>query len=429
MSANEDASASKTPIPVDPVTPFDPMMGQLETIEPGLAMFHGFANVAFVYGGGEMMCGDTSSSQMGMMAIEAIRKVTDEPLAFIVYTHGHGDHAFGTQAFIKDALARGHQPPKIWAHENVIARFDRYAATRGWQAHINSRQFGVNIPPTGLFSAQSFTPPDLTFRDYQLLELAREPVEVRHAMGETDDAAWIWMPRRRVAMVGDLIVWSMPNTGNPNKVQRYTIEWAQALDAIASRMPRIVLPGHGPAIVGEDTCAEVLSDTARALRFIHDEVVRRLNAGQWPIDIIEADIHLPPELAGKRHLQPVYGCAAFVVRDVIRRYAGWWSGEPSQMFPATRATVGADIVALCGRDAMLKRARDLRDQGELSRALAIAEIALNADASDKEAIALNAEILERMASGERSFIARNFFLASARELRTRLQDPQSERRG
>ena len=44
---------------------FDPMMGQLEVIEPGIAMFHGFANVAFAYGRGEMIVVDTSSRQMG----------------------------------------------------------------------------------------------------------------------------------------------------------------------------------------------------------------------------------------------------------------------------------------------------------------------------------------------------------------------------
>ncbi len=246
-----------------------------------------------------------------------------------------------------------------------------------------------------------------------------EPVELHHAMGETDDATWVWMPTRRLAMVGDLIVSSMPNTGNPNKVQRYTLEWAETLEAIAKCAPRYILPGHGPAYRGEELCNEVLSETARALRLIHDEVVRRLNAGEWPVDIVEADISIPADLAAKPYLQPIYGCVPFVVRDVIRRYAGWWSGEPSQMFPATRKERGADILALCGRDAILAKARSLKDAADLKRALALAEIALNANPSDYEAIKLNAEILEAMAAAERSFIARNFFAGAARQLRER----------
>src|ERR1700675_4648731 len=47
---------------------FDPMMGQLEVIEPGIAMFHGFANVAFAYGRGEVIVVDTSSRLMGAAA-------------------------------------------------------------------------------------------------------------------------------------------------------------------------------------------------------------------------------------------------------------------------------------------------------------------------------------------------------------------------
>jgi alkyl sulfatase BDS1-like metallo-beta-lactamase superfamily hydrolase len=399
----------------------DPMMGQLEVLEPGIALFHGFANVAFAYGRGEMIVVDTSSRQMGVMAVRAIREVSQEPFAFLVYTHGHGDHAFGTEAFITDAISRGHARPKIWAHEEVTGRFRRYALTREWQAHINRLQFGAQMRLDDLFAEKSFSYPDLVYRKTQFLDLLGEPVELHHAMGETDDATWVWMPTRRVAMVGDLIVSSMPNTGNPNKVQRYTLEWAQALEAIAKCAPRYVLPGHGPAYRGEELCGEVLRETARALRIIHDEVVRRLNAGEWPVDIIEADISIPADLAAKPYLRPIYGCVPFVVRDVIRRYAGWWSGEPSQMFPATRKEHGGDLVALCGRDAIVAKARALKDQGQLRRALAIAEIALNADSSDKDAAVLNAEILEAMAAGEQSFIARNFFAGAASALRERVK--------
>ena len=394
---------------------FDPMMGQLEVIEPGLAMFHGFANVAFGYGRGDMIAVDTSSRQMGEMAVAAIRQVTNEPVTLIVYTHGHADHAFGTAAFIKDAALRGYPRPRIWAHEDVARRFRRYARTEGWQAHINRLQFGIATPP-GLFSAAVHIEPDLTYRGMQVLELMGEAIELHHAMGETDDATWVWMPLRRVALLGDLIISSLPNTGNPNKVQRYTLEWAEALERIAARRPRYILPGHGPAYRSEERCEEVLRETARALRFIHDEVVRRLNDGQWPVEIVEADIELPPELASKPFLAPVYGCTAFIVRDVIRRYAGWWSGQPSQLFPVSRRDHARDLLAVCRCEALLDRARSLKNSGELKRALAMAELVIDADPGDEEAVRLNAEILQAIALTERSFIARNLFTGAGRKL-------------
>ena len=137
---------------------FDPMMGQLEVLESGIAMFHGFANVAFAYGRGEMIVVDTSSRQMGAKAVRAIREVSDEPFAFLIYTHGHGDHAFGTERSSR-AITRGHARPKIWAHEDVAGRFKRYALTRGWQSHINRLQFGGAFATDGLFEdSRSATP-------------------------------------------------------------------------------------------------------------------------------------------------------------------------------------------------------------------------------------------------------------------------------
>src|ERR1700687_1052089 len=284
-STQNESLSNQTPI-------FDPQMGQLEVLDEGVAMFHGFANVALAYGRGEMIVVDTSSRQMGAAAVRAIREVSDEPFAVLIYTHGHGDHAFVTEAFITDAITRGHARPKIWAHEDVAGRFKRYALTRGWQSHINRLQFGGAFATDGLFEPKSFSFPDLVYRDQQFLDLVGEPVELHHAMGETDDAPWVWMPTRRLAMVGDLIVSSMPNTGNPNKVQRYTLEWAETLEAIAKCAPRTLLPGHGPAYRGEELCGEVRREAARALRIIHDEVVRRLNAGGGPADFVEAAISL-----------------------------------------------------------------------------------------------------------------------------------------
>ena len=91
------------------------------------------------------------------------------------------------------------------------------------------------------------------------------------------------------------------------------------------------------------------------------------------------------------------------------------------MFPAKRSDVAAEILGLCGRDKLLARARAVKDSGHLKPALAFAEMALDANASDADAIALDAEILDAMAAAERSFIARNFFIAAARELRGRLK--------
>jgi alkyl sulfatase BDS1-like metallo-beta-lactamase superfamily hydrolase len=159
-----------------------------------------------------------------------------------------------------------------------------------------------------------------------------------------------------------------------------------------------------------------LQDTALALRFIHDEVLRRLNSGQWPVDIIEANISLPPWLASKTHLREAYGTVGFIVRDVLRRYAGWWSGQPSALFSTNRRAFAEDIASICGGNALTAKARLLAATGEYERALALAEIAYNSNPLDWKARLLYAEVLECLASFQTSFVARNFLLASARDV-------------
>jgi alkyl sulfatase BDS1-like metallo-beta-lactamase superfamily hydrolase len=146
-------------------------------------------------------------------------------------------------------------------------------------------------------------------------------------------------------------------------------------------------------------------------------VIERMNAGQWPDEIVDAAITLPDDLARKPYLQPIYGCASFVVRDVLRFYAGWWGGDPAELIPARRADVAVDIVALAGRDALLARAEALRGAGELRRALHLAVVLTQADAGDREAQELVARICDGIVAVEPSFIARNFYLVAAAQAR------------
>jgi alkyl sulfatase BDS1-like metallo-beta-lactamase superfamily hydrolase len=390
-------------------------LGKFEVIRPGLAMFRGFGNMAFAYGRGQILVVDTGAPGRAPHALRALREETREPISLIVYTHGHHDHISGTQCFLADAALHGHRRPEIWAHEDVSIRLRKYIRMAGWEARINTLQFGTPITKREVEESGTYTFPDYTYRQFKQLELAGEQVELHHARGETEDASWIWLPERKAALVGDLIVSSLPNTGNPTKPQRFTLEWAETLEKIAAKGPQFILPGHGPVFRGA-ICLELLQDTARALRFIHDEVIRRLNRGDWPVEIVEADIKLPRVLANKSYLREVYGCVPFVVRDVLRSYGGWWSGQPSHLFPPMRRQHAEDVVSLCGRDSLLSRVRALLRRGENERAVALAEIVVDFDPGDWEAKNIYAKSIERLAETRSSFIARNLLRGTADHL-------------
>ena len=130
---------------------------------------------------------------------------------------------------------------------------------------------------------------------------------------------------------GDFIVSSLPNAGTPFRVQRYVLEWAEALEEMAGSGPTPSCPGT--AGVFTERRQEMLRPRPRALRYLDGEVVRRLNDGQWQEQIL-AEVELPADLAESPYLQPLYGCTAFAVRDVMRRYMGWYDGNPSMLFPS-----------------------------------------------------------------------------------------------
>ena len=168
----------------------------VEPVADGVAQFHGFCNVGFVYGGGAALVVDTSNAFLGQKAAARLRETTSDPLAAIVYTHGHVDHVGGAPAFLAEAEQSGAARPAIWGHENVPERLARYLLTWGWNNEVNRRQF--QLPPGVDAFPKSFVGPDHTYRDTATIDLAGEPVELIHARAETDDATWVWLPCQTV---------------------------------------------------------------------------------------------------------------------------------------------------------------------------------------------------------------------------------------
>ena len=361
----------------------------------------------------------------GPPVLAELRKQTQAPVRLIIYTHGHADHVGGTGAFLKEAGERGDPRPEILAHKRVIDRFETYQRLFGRQDFINRIQFSV--PPGAKAFPRRWHYPTLVYEDRISVRLGELTFACRHGLGETDDATWVWVPERKTIVSGDFLLRGCPNVGNPFKVQRYAREWAQALEEMAALEPEIVVPGSGDAM-GRQEGREQMLGTARALNYLEDEVVRRLNEGQWQEQILE-EVDLPRDLKDKPYLAPNYGCPRFVVHGIICRYAGWYDGNPGNLFPATRAEIARDVVELCGVDALLARARALRDKGgirNIQRAVHLVDFALfaaNDNGSEaREARALKADLLEQRAKVEPSFIARNIFLNGAKSERKASED-------
>ncbi|HVN85084.1 MAG TPA: alkyl sulfatase dimerization domain-containing protein [Candidatus Binatia bacterium] len=382
---------------------------QPEVVGDRVHLITGFGNSTCIESDDGLVIVDACVRAMGPRLLAQIRTLSDKPIRYVIYTHGHFDHAFGVWALLEEAQQRGWPRPIIVAHERVAQRFNRYRELAGQHDHINRIQFA--LPDTVKVSQEgTFFYPDVTYADRMLLRVGELTLELRHAMGETDDATWVWVPERRVVCSGDLFLWSCPNIGNPFKVQRYEVEWAEALEAMAALHPEGLAPGHGPAIGGAEKVRAACLDTARALRWLHDEVVGRLNAGQWAEQILAEVNALPPDLAAKPYLRPIYGCPTFIVHGILRRYGGWFDGNAANLFPSRGAAIAREVVQLADAARLLQRAKEIRGD-DVQLALHLVDFVVHAGdhTHRRDALQLKSELLNARADIEPSFIARNIF--------------------
>ncbi|MBI3768859.1 MAG: MBL fold metallo-hydrolase [Deltaproteobacteria bacterium] len=390
--------------------------GDPTEVAPRTYFVPAFANSAAFETDEGLVVVDVGLAMSGPAILAGLRRLTPAPVHTIVFTHGHVDHAFGVDAFDAEARAAGRPRPRRLAHARVPARFRRYDVTRGLNAHINRVQFGV----AELEWPARFPWPDVTYEEAMSFTLGGERFELRHALGETDDATWVWAPDRKVVCTGDLFIWCSPNCGNPQKVQRYAEGWADAMDAMAGLAPEVLLPGHGPAIVGVAEVAAALHDTSAWLRSIIEQTLARLNRGERPEDVARA-VRPPAHLASKPYLQPLYDRPEFVVRNLARLYGGWYDGNPAHLLPAPEAARAAEIAALAGgADKLVARARALAAT-DLALACHLVDWATLAAPASRAAQEAKRDLFQARSADEPSLMARGIFDSAVRAAESALR--------
>jgi glyoxylase-like metal-dependent hydrolase (beta-lactamase superfamily II) len=334
-------------------------MGGLAEICDGVAFVPAFANVTAVATEDGLVLVDTGSAFAARAIHEDLRRWTSQRLNTAIYSHGHIDHVFGVPVWEAEASEQGWPAPTVVAHEALPLRFDRYLMTLGYNEIINQRQFGV----PGLRWPAEYRYPDRTYRDELTVTAGATTLALRHEKGETDDHTVTWLADRKVLCCGDLFIWASPNAGNPQKVQRYPLEWARALRRMIKLGPEYLLPGHGLPVIGADRVAQALGDTAELLESLVSQTLAVMNGGGRLDEAIHT-VQVPAALAGRPYLQPVYDEPEFIVRTIWRQYGGWWDGNPATLKPASERALAAELAGLAGgASALAVRAVALADAG------------------------------------------------------------------
>jgi len=413
------------------VHPLSPGAG-LADVADRVSFVPSFANVSAVDTGDGLLLVDTGSALTAGAVHRTLRGWSPARLNTAIYSHGHIDHVFGVPVWATESEEAGWPAPEVVAHEALPARFDRYILTAGYNAVINRRQFDID----SLEWPTEYRYPDRTYRDHLDLEIGDVRAELHHAKGETDDHTWTWFPDAKVLCCGDLFIWASPNAGNPQKVQRFPAEWADALRRMLALYdspgggPEVLLPGHGYPVMGADRIRRALGDTAELLESLVAQTLALMNGGARLDEVIHT-VAPPAHLTGRPYLQPVYDEPEFIVRTVWRRYGGWWDGNPATLKPAPERALAAELAALAGGAGVLadRALALLADPGSggdraagpdhestaLRLAGHLAEMAWLAAPDDPGVRAVRRTVFTRRADAASSTMAHGVFSWAARE--------------
>lgn len=381
---------------------------KVEKVAPDLYVAKGFAlgNVGLVVTAEGLVIVDTTESEESAREILAeFRKITDQPVKYIIYTHYHPDHTQGTRAFYAEGVQviATRDFVDYINYQNVMLG-DHHRRSRAAQAGEAAPDFAFPRPISkNPFRTGRGLPdvvmPTVTFDQEYSFTLGGKRFELFHTSGETPDHLALWLPDQRALFVGDLYYHSFPNLSTPMLEARPVRGWMNSLERFIALKPEFLALGHTDPLQGADLIQEHLKNYLAAIKFVHDETVRYLNEGKSADEAV-AEIKLPKELADLPYLQESYGRVAWSVRGLYHGYKGWYDGSGAGLNPLPPSFRARELAALAGgADKILARAIELQNQGEHQLTAELCDVVIAANPNDQLARRIKAASLEYLAYG------------------------------
>ena len=225
----------------------------------------GDPNTGIVVGDNAVLVADTQATPaMAADVIHRIREVTDKPIKYVVLTHYHAVRVLGASAY---------QPQEILASRDTYDLIvERGEADKASEIGRFPRLFSnVETVPPGV------TWPTMTFSGKLTLWLGKLEVQLLQlGRGHTKGDTVVWLPEDRVLLSGDLVEFD----ATPYAGDAYFQDWPQTLDNIAALKPRALIPGRGPALIGEEQVGQGLAMTKGFVSDLYASVKSGAAAGK-----------------------------------------------------------------------------------------------------------------------------------------------------
>ena len=164
----------------------------------------------------------------------------------------------------------------------------------------------------------------------------------------------------------------------------------------------------------------MLTDTARYLRVIVEQVLARMNAGETPEAIFHA-VEPDPALATRPYLRARYDHPKFIVRNLLRLWGGWWDGNAGESPAGDVGGPGARDRRAGGWRGGGGGARPAPPRGgDATLAAHLAEWATRAAPTDAEAQRFKRDAYARRLAEAEALMAQGIFRAAMNDARAAL---------
>jgi cyclase len=218
---------------------------------------------------------DTNGTPAASAAVLAqIRMLTDRPVRYVVNSHWHWDHWYGTETYqqaFPDLQIVAHEKTRVMMMGPALA-FNRPFIETDLPNYVNALEKRAAENPALkplLETDRAFldqkthvrhTIPNVTFSDRLNLELDGRHIEVLHyGRAVTPGDAFVYLPQEKLLLIGDLIV-------NPITfaLSGYPTEWLRTLERIDTLDVSTIVTGHG-APLHDKTLLHATMDVFRVL--------------------------------------------------------------------------------------------------------------------------------------------------------------------
>jgi glyoxylase-like metal-dependent hydrolase (beta-lactamase superfamily II) len=348
---------------------------------------------------------NTGMPGQGQRHRERFEKLQGRPLNIkkIVFTQDHLDQTGGWEAF-NDAEVDivGQRELERLAEERT--RLGPFFAIRNRRI---LRAIQEKIARESGRTAQALPKPvklTTSFADQYAFEVGGRRFElISTPSGETLDAICIWLPTGKVLFTGNFmsaVFGTMPNfyTLRGDR-QRSVPGYLREFQRLIELQPELLITGHGQPLRGKDNIHAALTKIRDAIRYMHDETVRRMIAGE-DLHTIMQQVRLPPELKLSTLGR---GPTRWYVRAIWEEYTGWFRQElTSELYATPASAVWPTLAQMAGGvQAVASQAEIFLAAGEPEKALHMIEIAAAAAPDDKAVRTTEARILVQLINNTR----------------------------